>query len=58
MDKEINRIKAVLVEKKEPINGWLNSWGVHLLRCQNVVPLTANLQWKQSSKSQSILKWN
>ena len=56
MDKDINRIKAVLAEKggssrlpsvswratKEPINGWLSSWDVRLLLYQNGVPMYLN----------------
>ena len=60
MDKDINRIKVVLAEKggaarllsvswgdtKEPISGWLNSWGMRLLPYQNGVLMTASQQWK------------
>ena len=60
MDKDINRIKVVLAEKegaarllsvswrdtKEPISGWLNSWGMRLLRYPNGVPMTASQQWR------------
>jgi len=64
MDKDINRIKVVLAEKggdarlssaswrdtKEPISGWLSSWGVRLLPYQNGVLMTASLRWKRISR--------
>lgn len=71
MDKDINRIKVVLAEKggaarllsvswrdtKEPISGWQNSWGAHLLLYLNGVPMIASLQWKHISKLQNCLMW-
>ena len=69
MDKDINRIKVLLAEKggicetgeclvegtKEPISGWLSSWGVHLLPYQSGVPMIASQRWKHISKLQNCL---
>ena len=72
MDKDINRIKVVIVEKggavrllsvswrttKEPIIGWQSSWDVPLLPYQNGVPMTASQQWRHISELQNCLMWN
>lgn len=46
MDKDINRIKVVLAEKRERTNGWLSNWAVHQQQYQNGAPMFANLRWR------------
>ena len=64
MDKDINRIKAVLAEKggaarlssvswrdtREPISGWQSNWVVPLRLCQSGVPTIVSQQWKPISR--------
>ena len=72
MDKDINRIKAVLAEKgcaarllsvswrdtKEPISGWQSNRIVPLLRYQSGVPMTVSQQRRRISILQNCLMWN
>ena len=72
MDKDINRIKAVLAEKggdarllsvswrdtREPMCGRQNSWVVPLRLCQSGVPMIASQLWRRISKLQNCLMWN
>lgn len=42
MNKDINRLKVVLVEKKHTINSWQNSLENSQALCQNGVPTLCN----------------
>ena len=56
MDKDINRIKIVLAEKKERTNGWLSNWGVLQQQCQNGAPMFVNQRWRHISRYLKSLK--
>ena len=42
MNKDFNRIKVVLAEKKRTNNGWHTSWGKIRLLFQNGAPMRLN----------------
>lgn len=56
MDKDINRIKVVLAEKKGLTNGWRNSWAVRPQQYPNGVPIHASLRWKHTFVYQNCWK--
>ncbi len=58
MDKDINRIKVVLAEKKEQTNGWPNNSVAHPLQFLSGVPMLASLRWRRILKLQNYSMLN
>gem|GEM_PF-2743393 len=46
-NKDLNRLKVILAEKRSLISGYPGSWDVHQLLCLSGVPTRHNLRWNR-----------
>ena len=46
-NKDLNRLKVVLVEKKKSVSGYPDNWDVRQQRYRNGVPMPVSLRWRR-----------